>query len=89
MIYYSSTYPSIWPSLYTLIVYVIMSPASILTGFFIWVYSAVVFPFNNGETFTIGVLSYTPFVFSSVSFTAVMNFLNAKSKYFPGNTKSS
>ena len=32
----SSTYPSTCPSLYTLIVYVTISPASTLTGFFVW-----------------------------------------------------
>ena len=64
-------YPSIFPSLYTLIVYVTVSPTTTSNGVFGCLY--VIFPSLYS---TCGILDVTAFPLISV-----MNFLNAKSKY--------
>jgi len=74
----SSTYPSISPSLYTLIVYVTTSPIATLSGILGWLYVAVVAsPEANLLTSTCGIL----FVIS-VPFMFVINFLKLKSNGF-------
>ena len=80
----SAAYPSWEPSLYTLIVYVTISPFSTLTGFFVWLYIAVVSPFNSVLTSTFGSL-----LVIFLSFIPVINFLKDKSKYFPSIFNSS
>ena len=68
----SVAYPSIKPSLYTLIVYVTILLFSTSTGSLVWSY----FMFPSSPILNVGYLFVT-----SWSSTAVINFLKAKSKY--------
>ena len=72
-----------FPSLYTLIVYVTSSFLFTSIGFFACLYSAVVsLSFTSGFIFASGSLVYVPSnSFSSTLFIFVVNFLNAKSKF--------
>ena len=69
------------PSLYTVNLYVTILPSSTSTGSFLCLQSAVVSDCFNGVTSIFGTLESAPD--KTLSFTATIYFLNAKSNTFP------